>query len=66
MPPLRVMVRMRWPRASGELVDVGAERFGDPQTVQGQQRDEGVFLGGAEASSDEQGAELVAVHGDGM
>ena len=44
-----------------QVVDVGAERFADPQAVHGQQRDQGVIAGRPEAGLDEEGAEFVAV-----
>jgi hypothetical protein len=48
------------------VLDVRAGRLGDPQPVQGQQRDQGVLAGRAEAGSDEKRAELVAVQGGGV
>ena len=47
-----------------ELVDVGAERFGDPQPVDGQQPDQRVLRGGAESGSDQQRSDLVAIQPD--
>jgi len=43
------------------VLDVGAEGFGDPQTVHRQQCDQRVIPGRAQAGLDEQGAEFVAV-----
>jgi hypothetical protein len=49
----------------GEAFDVGAERFGDPQPVQGQQRDQGVFAATGQHGGDQEGADLVAVQTNG-
>src|SRR5215210_2757071 len=44
-----------------EVVDVGAEGLGDPQTIEGEQGCEGVVTWRAETGLDEEGAEFVAV-----
>jgi hypothetical protein len=49
------------PTVHVEIGDVGAERFGDAQPVQRQQRDQRVIAGGAETGLHEQGAEFVAI-----
>ena len=49
-----------------ESFDVGADRFGDPQPVKCQQRDQGVFAGTRQASGDEHRAELVAIETGGI
>ena len=49
------------PAFETEIVDVGAERFGDPQTVDRQQGDQGVFGGGDEPGRDQQRTDLVTV-----
>ena len=41
-----------------ERLDVRPGRFGDPQPVQREERDERVLSGGAESRSDEQGADV--------
>jgi hypothetical protein len=51
LPPFRMMASVRWPR-SVPRVDVGAGGFGDPEPVQGEQRDEGVLGWGAEPGGD--------------
>lgn len=55
-------------RRHAAVLDVGAERFGDPQSVQGEKRDEGVVAGSGVAGGDKDRAELVAVqpHGVGL
>ena len=49
-----------------ERLDVGAERFGDPQPVDRQQGDERVLAGRGQPGSDEEGADLVAVQAGGV
>src|SRR4051794_35381638 len=49
-----------------ELVDVGAECFGDAQPVDRQQVEQGVLVRCPQAGGDEQRADLVAVQGDGV
>jgi hypothetical protein len=49
------------PAFETEIVEVGAECFGDPQPVDRQQADQRVLGGGAEPGRDQQRAELVAV-----
>ncbi|MDP9331941.1 MAG: hypothetical protein M3Q30_01320 [Actinomycetota bacterium] len=44
-----------------ESFDVGAGCFGDPQSIEGKERDEGMVAGVAESGGDEHGADLVAV-----
>ena len=48
------------------VLDVGAGGLGDPQPVQGEQRDQRVLGPGAEPGGDQQGAELVAVQRGGL
>ena len=52
------------PALQSQVLDVSAGRFGDPQPIQGEQRDQRVLTGRAEACGDQQGAELVAVQAD--
>ncbi len=47
-----------------ELVDVGTERLGDPQTVQRQQRTQRMIVRRRQSSLDKERAELVAVETD--
>jgi hypothetical protein len=47
-----------------ERLDVGADRFGDPQPVKGQERDKILSGGGAESGGDEDGSDLVAFQDD--
>jgi hypothetical protein len=47
-------------------LDVGPDRFGHPQTIECQQRDQRMLGCGAETSGDEEGADLVAVQADGV
>jgi hypothetical protein len=63
---IRVMVRVRVAALEAEVLDVGAGGFGDPQPVQGQQGDQGMLACSPEPGGDQQGAEFVAVQGDGM
>ena len=49
-----------------EGLDVGPDRFGDPQPVERQHRDQRMLGCGAEPSGDEEGADLVAVQADGV
>ena len=49
------------PALEAERVDVGADRFGDAQPVQREQRDQGVIARRGQSGGDEDGAELVAV-----
>jgi hypothetical protein len=44
-----------------ELFDVGAGCFGDPQSIQSKERDEGMVAGVAESGGDEHGGDLVTV-----
>jgi hypothetical protein len=44
-----------------QLLDVSADRFGDPQPVQREQRDQSMVAGAGETGSDEHRADLVAV-----
>jgi len=48
------------------VLDVRADSLGDPQPVQREQGDQGMLAGNPEPGGDQQGAELVAVQGDGM
>ena len=50
----------------GEAFDVRAGGLGDPQAIEGQQGEQGVISSSAQASSDEQGADLVAVQANDM
>ena len=65
LPPLRTILSVRCPTLEVEGVDVGAEGFGDPQPVEGQQRRQGVVTGRSEAGLDEEGPELIAVQPQG-
>ena len=49
-----------------EGLDVGPDRFGDPQPVERQQGDQRVLAGRAEPSGDEHRSDLVAIRADGM
>ena len=53
------------PTLEVEVVDVGAQGLGDAQTVEGQQRRQGVVTGRAEAGLDEEDPQLVAVQSRG-
>lgn len=44
-----------------EIVEVGVQRLGHSQPVQGEQRGQGVFTAGADTGLDHEGALLVAV-----
>jgi hypothetical protein len=46
--------------------DVGADRFGDPQSVQRQQADEPMITRTSETSRDQHGADFVTVQSSGM
>ena len=54
------------PAFQAEVLDVGADGFGDPQPVQGEQGDQRVLGWRAEPGGDQQGAELVAVQAHGV
>jgi hypothetical protein len=49
------------PAFGAKRQDVGAGGFGDPQSVQGEQRDEGMFGSCAKTGDDQEGADLVTV-----
>jgi hypothetical protein len=49
-----------------QVLDVGAGGFGDPQPVQGEQRDQRMIAWRAEPGGDEQRAELIAIQRDGV
>jgi len=49
-----------------QVLDVGAGGFGDPQPVQGEQRDQRIIAWRAEPGGDEQRAELIAIQRDGV
>ncbi len=49
-----------------EGLDLRADRLRHPQSVQRQQRDQGVLSGRAEAGGDEERADLVAGQADGV
>jgi hypothetical protein len=53
------------PTIDAEIGDVGTECFGDPQTIQRQQRDQRVIPRCVETGLDEHGAEFVAVQPEG-
>ena len=61
LPPLRVTVRVRCPSLEAQRVDVRTDRFGDPTTIQREERDQRVITRGRETSGDEQRTEFVAV-----
>jgi len=61
LPPLRSTVRVRWPLSGAERLDVGADRLGGRQAVQGEERDEGVLGRWAEPGGDQERTYLVAV-----
>ena len=50
----------------GEIFDAGTDRFGHPQPVEREQRDQRVIAGAGESGGDEHGAEFVAVQADGV
>ena len=54
------------PALEAQVLDVGAGGLRDPQPVEREQRDQRVLERRAEPGGDQQGAELVAVQGDGM
>ena len=66
LPPLRVMTKRPVAALDAQGLDVGAGGFGDPQPVEGQQRDQRVLGGLAEASGDQQRAKLVTVQPGGV
>ena len=66
LPPLRRMVRARWAALQSERLNVGPSGFGDPEPVQGEQENEGVLGGGAEAGGHEQRSDFVAVKSGGV
>jgi hypothetical protein len=49
-----------------QVLDVGAGGLGDPQPVQREQGDQSMLGRRTETGGDEQGAELVAIQGDGV
>ena len=49
-----------------QVLDVGPQGLGDPQSVESEERDEGVIAGAAEPGGHEERPELVAVQADGM
>ena len=65
LPPLRETVRAV-ATFEAERFDVGAERLGDPQAVEGEKRDQGVVPGRRETGGDQQRAEFVAVKAGGV
>jgi hypothetical protein len=54
------------PALDAQALDVGAGGFGDPQPIEGQQRDQGMLGGHAEPGGNQQRAKLVAVQRGGM
>ena len=52
------------PSLDAEGLDVGADRFGDPQPVERQQGDQRMLGGRAEPGGDEERSDLVAVQAD--
>jgi len=53
------------PALSGQVVDVGVQRFGDPQPVQREQRVQRTVAQITETGLNEQGAEFVAAQAVG-
>ncbi len=49
-----------------EMLNVGVERFGDPQPVQSEQAGEGVVAAPGEAGLDQEHPEFVAVEAGGV
>ena len=66
LPPLRVIDQGPVAALEAQVLDVSAGGLGDPQPVQGEQRDQRMLRGRAEPGGDQQGAELVAVQRDGV
>jgi len=54
------------PALQAQVLDIGTGGFGDPQPVQGEQRDQRMLGRRAEPSGDQERAELVAVQRDGV
>jgi len=54
------------PAFEAEVLDVGAGGLGNPQSVQGEQGDQGMLGRRAETGGDQQRTELVPVEGDGV
>lgn len=48
-----------------QVLDVGSQRLGDSQTVEGQKRGQGVVPRRGDAGLDQEGAQLVAVQSEG-
>ncbi len=48
------------------MLNVGVERFGDPEPVQRQQTSEGVVTASSEAGLDQEHAEFVAIQPGGV
>ncbi len=65
LPPMRVTVKVRWPR-SRPRCSMSAPVATGPQPVEGEQGDQGVLGGRPKPGGDQQGAEFVAVQGGGM
>ena len=53
LPPLRVTVRVRWPRSRPQVLDVGAGGLRYAQPVQRKQRGQRMIAWRAEPGSDE-------------
>ena len=66
LPPLRSYSQSAVASLQAQRLDVGAKRFGDPQPIEGQERDESVLGRGAEPGDDQQRAHFVAVEADGV
>jgi hypothetical protein len=66
LPPLRVIVMVRWRRSRTRWLMSAPRGLRDPQTVQGQQGDQRMLERRAEPGGHQQGAELVAVQRDGV
>ena len=54
------------PALEAQVLDVGAGGLGDPQPVQGQQRDQAVHGRRTKPGRYQQRAELIAIQGSGM
>ena len=65
LPSLRVIASVRCLREA-QVLDVGAGGLGDPKPVERKQGDQRMLGRRAEPCGNQQGAELVAVQGDGV
>jgi len=66
LPPLRVMVRVRCPRSNPEVLNVGVQRFTDPEPVQCEQTCHAVVAATGRASLYQEDAQFVAVTTGGI